>query len=268
MRLHRYTCDRAAQDPSADVFHHKSWYATLYGRNEKREASIQFETILRKPQPEFSARLHVGGTWSETPFDGHLTILGSGIYWGIGAGGKLAERLTREERHKYEGRDLQVAIHDGSLWLKVWTHDGHWERGEFAEWRDRSFKLNPLDVLFGERRYWHEDVESAETVLRMPEADYPATVKLQRRTFGRPKAKKRVESWVADVDVPKGVPSRLDLSGWKGDRTYGYGVTLQERRKDWALDAQAAAEAWVLKQRAASGFRSPDPVDEVEVSRE
>jgi hypothetical protein len=39
-----------------------------------------------------------------------------------------------------------------------------------------------------------------------------------------------------------------------------------ERAKKWAAedqarDAQAAAEAWVLKQRADSGFRSPDPIE-------
>jgi hypothetical protein len=262
LRLHRFTVDRAAQEPQADVFHHKGWYATLYGTDGGRDVSAQLETILRKPQAEFSARFHVGGEWSETPFDGHLTILGSGFYWGLGAFGKLADRITREKKHKYEGRDLQVAIHNGKLWVKAWTHQGHWECGEFADWRDRSFKLNPLDILFGERRYWYEDVENAAIAVRMPEGTYPVRATLQRQTFGRPKSKKRTASWIVDVDAPKGVPYRRDLSGWKGDRAYGFSVPLREKRADWAVDARVAIEAWVLQRRADSGFRSPDPIEE------
>ncbi|MBF6358163.1 hypothetical protein IU449_27070 [Nocardia higoensis] len=260
MRLHRHTVDRAAQSPNSSVYHHKSRYATIF-RDSGRDLSAQLETVIKKPTPEFSARFHVGGGWSETPFDGHLTILGSGFYWGLGAGWKLAERLTREKRHKYEGRDLQLSIHDGSLWLKAWVHGDSWERGEFAKWRDRSFNLNPLDRLYGRPRYWFEDIETAAIAIRMPEAVYPVVAKLQRQTFGRPKSKKRVASWTVDVDAPKGIPYRADLSGWKGDRVHGFGVTLRERREDWTVDARAAIEAYILKHRADTGFRTPEPVE-------
>lgn len=251
--------DRAAQDHRPGVIHHKSWHLTGF-RDKGRDFSLQAETILRKPSLEFSARFHVGGGWSETPFDGHLTILGSGIYWGVGAGGKLAEWFTRRDKHRYEGRDLKVSLYDGSLWWKLWTHDGHWERGEFARWRDRSSDLNLLNRLFGRARYWYEDEATAAIAVQMPEGVYPVKATLQRQLFGRPKLKKRVQSWVVDVEAPKGIPERRDLSGWKGDRVYGFGVGLKERRQDWAVDAKAAIESWVLKQRADSGFREPQEV--------
>ncbi|WP_280389833.1 hypothetical protein [Nocardia wallacei] len=261
MRLHRYTIDRAEQNPRADVLHHKSWYLRAY-RDGKRDFGLQAETIIQKPEPEFSLRLHVGGRWSETPWDGHLTILGSGIYWGISAFGRLAEWISREAKHKYEGRDLKISIHDSRLWLAIWTHPSDWQKGEFAAWRDRSIKLNPLDILYGERRYWHEDEAHAVIAVRMPEDTYPVKATLQRRKLGRPKARKRIESWTVDVDAPEGIPYCVDRSGgWKGDRAYGFGVDLKDRRADWAIDAQAAIEAWVLKRRADSGFRRPDPVE-------
>ncbi|WP_063023884.1 hypothetical protein [Nocardia niwae] len=264
MRLHRFTIDEAEKNPSARVFHHKrrfwSWYPD--DEDESKEFGGHIETIVQKPEPTFSARLHIGTKSSETPWDGHLTILGSGLYWGIETSGKIADRLTRCTKHPYEGRDLKVAIHDGRIWFEVWTHPRHHQNGEFAKWRHSNFHLNPLDALLGEQRYWYEDIESVDIGLRMPEGEYPAKMTLQRQTFGRPKAKKRVEAWTVDVDVPKGVPYCVDRSGgWKGDRAYGFAVNLRQKRANWHVDAQAAAEAWVLQRRAETGFRQPDPVE-------
>lgn len=263
MRIHRHIIDYAKDKHrhQSGVVHNKGWFFGLERGGDGTRHRLRIQTILQKPRPEFSARLHVGGGWSETPFDTHLTILGSGVYLGIGAGSKLAEKLSRETRHKYEGRDISIAIHDGSLWWKVWTHNNHWESGEFAKWRDSHTDINPLDRVLGRRRYWYEDESTALIAVAMPEGIYPVKATLQRQKFGRPKVKKRTESWVVDVDAPKGIPYRVDHSGgWKGDRVYGFGVSLREKRDDWTVDAKAAIEAWVLRQRADTGFRKPDPV--------
>lgn len=262
LHVHRHAINELAHRTRRGVFHH--WRGFLTVRRCEDSPTLfggRIETILRTPKPEFSARLHVGTAGSETPFDGHLTILGSGFYWGIENGGRLADWLTREERHKWEGRDLQLSVHGGRLWLSAWVHPGTWERGEFAKWRSDSWPIHPLDILFGRPRYWHEDVDVAQLDIEMPEATYPVTATLQRHLYGRPKSKRREAKWVVDVEAPKGVPNRHDRSGgWKGDRVYGFGVGLRERRNDWAVDAKAAAEAHILRDRADSGFRAPEPI--------
>ncbi|MBF5002316.1 hypothetical protein IRT45_34935 [Nocardia sp. BSTN01] len=261
MNLHRFTIDRAAQDPKPNVWHHKGRFFTLYRDdvpNDVVNLTAQVETILQKPRPEFSARFHIGNEGSETPYDGHLTILGSGIYWGLGTRGKLAARISRCAEHKWEGRDMKISIHDGKLWLAIWTHPGSWTRGEFAEWRTRSFNLNPLDHLYGEPRFHYSDTDTAELAIRMPEDTYTVKATLQLRTFGRPRARRRTEKWVVDVDAPGGIPERPDRGSYKGNRVHGFAVSLPQRRDDWQIDAQAAIEAWVLQQRAASGFRAPE----------
>ena len=163
----------------------------------------------------------------------------------------------------YEGRRFQIRTSDGRLRLELWTRKGGWKRGEFAPWRSRSVKLNPIDILFGDKRYWYEDSEVDRILIDMPEAVYPVKATLQRQRFGRPKLPKRhILSWRVDVDASecKGIPNRVDHSGgWKGDRVYGFGVGLKESRRDWQVDAKAAIEARILKDRADSGFRKPDP---------
>lgn len=165
----------------------------------------------------------------------------------------------------YEGRRFQIRTDGGCLWLELWTRKNGHKSGEFARWRSRSIKLNPIDILFGDKRYWYEDSEVDRILIDMPEAVYPVKATLQRQRFGRPKLPKRhVQSWTVKVDAYecKGIPNRVDHSGgWKGDRVYGFSVGLKEGRKDWQIDAKAAIEARILKDRADSGFRKPDPVD-------
>ncbi|CAN5145394.1 hypothetical protein BH11ACT6_BH11ACT6_34720 [soil metagenome] len=167
----------------------------------------------------------------------------------------------------YEGRRFQVRTSDGKLWLEIWTLKNGWTRGQFAEWRSRSIKLNPLDLIFGSQRYWYDDVDHADILVQLPEAEYPVKATLRQQRHGRPKLPKRhVKSWSVNVDAAesKGIPNRFDHSGgWKGDRVWGFGVKLKDRRRDWTVDAKAAIEARILKDRADSGFREPLPLDEV-----
>lgn len=264
VHFHRFAINEASRRPEKGVLIHWRDFLTIRRFEDGPQLfGGHLEAILRSPKPEFSARFSVGTASSETPFDGHLTILGSGLYWGIENGGKLADFLTRRDVHKYEGRELKLHLYHGTLYWHVWTHSGSWERGEFAAWRTGSQNVRPLDILFGRRRYWYEDVDTAELEIQMPEGAYPVKATLQRQLHGRPKSKRRETSWTVDVEAPKGIPNRYDKSGgWKGDRVYGFGVKLAQRRQDWFVDAKAAIEARILKDRANSGFREPQPVGE------
>jgi hypothetical protein len=272
--------------------------------HEKTVLAGHIEFVLSKPTTEFGINFEVGTRGSETPFDGYVKLAGTTIYWGVEQGGRLAELITqiwfnrlpnritraclddtcscppwqpsatmkrhhglngKPYQHRYEGRRFQIRTSEGKLSLEIWTRKAGWSKGEFADWRSRSIKLNPTDLLFGEQRYWYDDVEEQRIVIQLPEAEYPVKAKLQRVRFGRPKLPARhVESWSVDVDAAetKGIPNRYDPSGgWKGDRVWGFGVNLRARRRDWAIDAKAAIEAAILKTRADSGFREPQPLD-------
>ncbi len=301
MKLHSHLI----QEPSRrKLIWYPRWFFKLYRGPEYGENTIvsgHIELAVSKPTGEFAISFGVGTRGSETPFDGHIKIAGTAIYWGIEQGGRWAERITQlwlnrrpnrlraaclddscdcppwqpgasTKRHagrngeryedRWEGRQVNVYTYAGKLWWFLWTTKNGSDR-PFAKWRHSTMHLNPLDVLFGEQRYWYDDIETADIVVQFPEAEYPVKATLQRQRFGRPKLPSRhVKSWTVDVDAPKGIPDRFDHSGgWKGDRVYGFGVALNERRKDWQIDAKAAIEANILKSRAASGFREPQKVE-------
>lgn len=177
----------------------------------------------------------------------------------IGRNGQQCESI-------YEGRQFQIRTSDSRLWLSIWTRKNGWARGQFAEWRSRTFRLNPADWFFGDKRYWYDNIDQARILIDMPEAVYPVQATLQQQRFGRPKLPKRhIRNWIVDVkaDECKGIPNQFDHSGgWKGDRVYGFAVDLKQgNRPDWHIDAKAAIEARILKDRADSGFRKPLPLD-------
>ncbi|OFV78487.1 hypothetical protein [Rhodococcus erythropolis] len=268
MRLHRYAINEAASSPSASVFSHMRRFLTIYRDDDRTLFSGHVETILRKPQPEFNFRFHVGTRGSETPFDGRLTILGSGIYWGIENGRKLADWLTRETKHKYDGRDLKLYVFNGTLYWKVWVHESRQERDEFAKWRDSSLNLNLYDHLYGPLKYSYENVATADIDIALPEGSYPITATLQKQILGRAGHPKKIESFTVDVAAHTGIPNRFDKSGgWKGDRVYGFHVPFKHVRNDWWIDAKAAITARILQDRANTGFRkaqAPEPVEATE----
>ena len=288
------------EPPRGKMIWYPRWFFSLYRGPEFDEGVIlggHVEFVLSKPTPEFGVNFEVGTAGSETPFDGYLNIAGTTVYWGLKQGSRLADLLTQRwltrrrmalaclddtcgcppkypsgsvknhpnGENRYEGRRFQIRAGDGKLWLEIWTRKNGWKRGEFAEWRSRSINLNPLDIIFGEKRYWYDDVDQADLRVDMPEAIYPVKATLRQQRFGRPKLPKRhVKSWNVDVqaDECKGIPNRYDHSGgWKGDRVWGFSVKLAARRKDWPVDAKAAIEARILNDRADSGFRKPQPLN-------
>src|SRR5579875_3304365 len=85
------------EQPCGKMIWYPRWFFHLhrgpeYGENRILDGHLEF--VLSKPKPEVSARLSVGTRGSETPFDGHLNILGTTLYWGIEQGGRLADRIT------------------------------------------------------------------------------------------------------------------------------------------------------------------------------
>lgn len=243
--MHYHTINEAAQRPSPHVYHHRRRFW-----NGKR-AEGHIETIVKRPEARFAATFHVGNAGSETPFDGHLILFGSGIYWGVSAGRRLAQRITTSAEHKYDGRDLSISVFEGRLHVNAWVPRDRWKRGEFARWRNGSIPTNPVEWFFGPKRYSYEDIEKVDVELELPEGRYPATLTLQECTLRRTKGRVLNRELTVDVDVKGGVPTEAE--SWKGGSTYGYGVKVNDRRA-WARSGKQAAEGWVLNQRARRGF--------------
>ena len=265
MRTHYFTINEAERRPKPSVFSHMRRFLTIYGNEDRTLFAGRIETILRKPLPEFGFQFHVGTASSETPFDGHLTILGSGIYWGTENGRTLADWITREAAHQYEGRDLALKLFNGLLYWKIWVHGDRQEKGEFAKWRESTLNVSIFDHLYGPRKYSYETVATADIDIALPEGSYPVTATLQKQTLGRAGHPRKIESSIVAVDAHTGIPNRFDKSGgYKGDRVYGFAIPFKHVRNDWWIDAKAAITARILQDRANTGFRkaqAPEPIN-------
>jgi hypothetical protein len=118
----------------------------------------------------------------------------------------------------YESRVISLGASDGRLHWQLWAkRDSH--HRDTPRWRDGSARIDPRDILLGERRYAHTDIGGEEPlVLLMPNrAEYEITVQLRRQQHGRNRGRKR-RSWTVDCDCRDGVPYRNDgrdgLNGW------------------------------------------------------
>lgn len=175
------------EPPRGKMIWYPRWFFSLYRGPDFEERPVlsgHVEFVLSKPTQEFGINFEVGTAGSETPFDGYLKIAGTTVYWGIKQGSRLADLLTQRwltrqrmalaclddtcdcppkypkgsvKNHpngdnRYAGRLFQIRADDRRLSLELWTRKNGWKRGEFAEWRSKTIRLNPLDHLFGNQR--------------------------------------------------------------------------------------------------------------------
>lgn len=251
-------------------------YKTTNGKErEIFEGHVEYSFRKKVGDSIFSIRLHTGNMGSETPWDGHLTILWFSFYWSHTAFRKLAARISRCGGYQYDTRNWTLRIFSNRLWWEFGTHsdmcDLHRQNrrkkktGRRRTFREGSFTLSIPELIWGPKRYTYDTIDSFATMLKFKgEGSYPAIIDLQKVYLGRTKVPraKHVQSWNLEVDSPTGIPTHVDHSGgWKGDRTHGFGVKFDYPQSEgWQIDAEAAVVAWVLSERARTGFRSPDPV--------
>lgn len=268
LHVHRFAIDERARRPRpGELVHWRGFITVREHEDGKQLFGGRLEVHLGAHfHDAFAVRFHAGTLGSETPFDGHLCILGAEVYWGLENGRHFANWLTHlaGEKHRYDGRDLQIrmgklaGLGNGDLSWTLWTHSDRYERDEFASWREGRLKLDLLEQIWGPKNYTYEDLATAAFVVDMPEGSYPVVVTLQQQTRKRTKSKRIIEQYLTlDVHANHGIPYRYDSSGgWKGDRVYGFHVRFKMPRKaDWQIDAKAAVTAWVYQHRADSGFR-------------
>lgn len=162
----------------------------------------------------------------------------------------------------YQSRVTGFSAHEGHLWWKVWARrdetscDDPW-------WMHGSFRTNPVDIVFGPKRYSYDDVDQADdAVLRMPHGDeHTVTLKLQRRTLTRARRRRPIEvGWTVDIRAEHGIPTK---PGGRGGVT-GFGVDIPAYDHNghwtWVPLALAAAADRLTRDRARYGYQ---PASEV-----
>jgi hypothetical protein len=186
-------------------------------------------------------QVKVGNAGSEHTLAAHagLPFLGALYLHTEQFGTWLQRRLVPDG---YESRVIEAGIGPGQrLCWGLWTLR---DSGSRQGWRAGSVKIDPRDILRGEKRYSYADEgEPVTMTVMLPEGDsYPVAMQLQRQSFGRAKGRRRL-SWMVDCDTVPGVPCRTDGH----DRMTGWGIPVSGDAVEAGRWPQEAAAACVVK---------------------
>lgn len=159
----------------------------------------------------------------------------------------------------YQSRVIELSVHDGTLWWKLWAKRDEWTHGT-PRWQDGSTTVNLLDRWLGPVRNEFEKVgPTVAGIVRMPEGDtHEVVLQLEKVRTGRRRGRK-VESWSVDWESREGIPFRNN--SWKGDNVLGSSVTVTSaamERGMWPEEACAQIAASVARDRSRYGWRAPD----------
>jgi hypothetical protein len=150
-------------------------------------------------RPALSAGFRKGGHVEDgTGVQVHLSLLLFSLYLSFDAA-RLFGRPWRELRE----RNLGVSVHDGSVWLDLWTGDGDWHRNR--PWHRNTVCLNVTDWVIGRPRCVMTKGPKCPVLVPMPEGCYEATCTEERWvwTYRFGFKRERVAYW---VEIPNGIP--------------------------------------------------------------
>lgn len=254
-RIHTWTQDLRSEGRGYLVNFRWAWRLDRHDARQDRDVAVSGQVVVpRKPQPKASIRFHAGDRSSDTPWDAHLGIGGAAIYLGTTVGRTLAHRLSRGE-----GRDFWAWGEWPTVYLHVWTTTNSWTRGRFAEWRDASFSISPIDRIMGPRSCNFEKVATVDAELVLSDGTYPVQLALKRATVARRRGGAREAFWDVFWDARHGIPYKHD-NGWKGGSVYGSDVKVSRPTEDdiqlgrWVPEALDLLAAQIYKWRAEEGF--------------
>lgn len=135
------------------------------------------------------------------------------------------EPITKRKDQKYtNGRVVGISFHDRTLWLKLWSDPMEHRRVD-PKWWDTAVHFD--DLILGKVQYTRETLKEGETEIHMPEGTYPASYKVEKATWRRPRwpwSKTLTDVW---FDIPVGIPhdGKGENSWDQGmDATFGIGT--------------------------------------------
>lgn len=274
MKIHYHRInERDSERERRQFWHYTRHFWHFYPKNNKNSINFTLEFAFRKHVEwwtVFAWILSIGNKGSETPWDGHISVLGQSIFWSFSRGRRFADFLTSRKR-KYTSREIGLRTTERRLDVYIWAIKHEWSR--YSKGGGLGFSI-PIyisipDALWGKKYYDYEIVDKYKSHLTFPEGVYPVTMHLQKMTLRRRKRKDKIYSrkWIIEIDSETGIPSHVDHSGgYKGDRTFGFAVDFpfEAVPHHWWGPAANLAAAYILKERGRTGFVKPDPIDEPE----
>ncbi len=262
---------------------YRHWLRYNPDPNKWRERFLfQLEVSTRRQGPMIS--LSLGDRGSETPVDIILGFFFVTFYVGLDwrGLGELCEKIGRG--HK---RELSLKVFDGDLWWRLWYNDAGgydvyhkcdkwakpkvwpWSAGprKYRRWmclREGSIDLNPIDTLWGSRKFVYEDVEKKTKTLKMdqfPGDRYEVDFTLQRVYRKREHGpswiqKKRFSHWAVAWNCEKGIPHQNH--DWKGDNVYASAERI-DNPLNWWVKANVSLRKRIERDRVKYNYRPPMP---------
>lgn len=103
--------------------------------------------------------------------------------------------------YDYE-REIGVSYHDKALWWRTWSPASSWSR-KTPKWRDGNLDFERL--VKGRAKHSEEDIETVSVQFVMPEATYPATIRMYKSIWAFPRWPAKVITR-AEVTIENGIP--------------------------------------------------------------
>ncbi len=140
---------------------------------------------------------------------------------------------------------FEVRFFDNAIWWSFLKFDWGWS-SKMPKWMDGNF--HPIDFLFGRMKCETEILGTFEVVIPMPEGSYPATVKLEERTWKRPRLPwKDTVRKSADVRMKEGIPHEgKGENSWDCGKDALFGINTKAETIEEAIAETVKA---VLKSR-------------------
>ncbi len=173
------------------------------------------------------------------------------IVWTISIPRVLALYITLTGRFIWlpvKERTIGISLYDGYLRLSLWEPAHEWSRGQPWWW---VMSVNLPDLLLGKTDYRTRDLSLHDGQVIMPEATYPAKIRMFESTWKRPRWPWPQVIIRADIDLPTPIPfpGKGD-NGWDMDDDAVSSMTCPAQTP---VEAVEAVRRSVLRTRAERG---------------
>jgi hypothetical protein len=218
----------------------------------KAEGTIGGQIVIGR-KAGCGVSVKVGNAGSEHTLAGHVAVpLLGALYLHTERFGTWLQRQLVPEG--YESRVIEASVFDRHLSWGLWAPR---DSGSRQGWRAGYVKVDPRDIVLGEKRYSYTDEGAPVTVtVTLPEGDsHEVTMQLQRQSLGRREGRKKL-AWTVDCDNQPGISQR---PGWK-DGLCGWSVPVSDDAVEagrWAQEAAAACVVKITGSRTRYGWKPP-----------